>query len=62
MFPGRVPAGADVNDVAVEATDPTDVLGGYLRKAAWMGYRSTAAVRDLIRPSNRRLLSRRAAA
>jgi DNA primase len=29
--------GADVNDVAREAADPTDALGRYVRKAAWMG-------------------------
>lgn len=36
-FRVELPHGADVNDVAVEATNPTDVLGGYLRRAAWMG-------------------------
>lgn len=36
-FRVELPHGADVNDVAVEATNATDVLGGYLRKAAWMG-------------------------
>jgi len=33
----ELPNGADVNDVTVEATNPTDVLGRFLRKAAWMG-------------------------
>jgi DNA primase len=36
-FRVEFPAGADANDVAVGATNPTDVLGGFLRKAAWMG-------------------------
>jgi DNA primase len=36
-FRVELPHGADINDIAVEATNPTDVLGGYLRKAAWMG-------------------------
>jgi len=36
-FRVELPAGADVNDVAVDATNPTDVLGRFLRKAAWMG-------------------------
>ena len=36
-FRVELPHGADVNDVAVDATDPTDVLGRYIRRAAWMG-------------------------
>jgi DNA primase len=32
-----LPAGADVNDVAVAARNPTDVLGRALRTATWMG-------------------------
>jgi len=31
------PAGADANDVACRAADPTDVLGRLIRSAAWMG-------------------------
>jgi DNA primase len=36
-FRVELPAGADVNDVAVAAADPTQVLGRFLRSAAWMG-------------------------
>jgi len=36
-FRVELPAGADVNEVSVEATNPTDVLGRFLRRAAWMG-------------------------
>lgn len=36
-FRVELPHGADVNDVAVDAANPTDVLGRYLRRAAWMG-------------------------
>jgi DNA primase catalytic core len=36
-FRVELPHGVDVNEVAVQARNPTDVLGGYLRKAAWMG-------------------------
>jgi DNA primase len=36
-FRVEFPAGADVNDVAVEAANPTDALGRYIRRAAWMG-------------------------
>lgn len=32
-----MPAGHDVNDVAVAATNPTDALGRLLRHAVWMG-------------------------
>ena len=32
-----LPAGRDVNDVAVAATNPTDALGRLLRHAVWMG-------------------------
>lgn len=32
----ELPPGTDVNEVAVAATNPTDVLGKFLRKAAWM--------------------------
>ncbi len=31
------PRGADVNDVARNAASPAEVLGRYIRKAAWMG-------------------------
>ena len=37
VFRVELPRGADVNDVAVEAKNPTDALGRYLRKASWMG-------------------------
>jgi DNA primase catalytic core len=33
----ELPRGADVNDVAREATSPAEVLGRFIRKAAWMG-------------------------
>ena len=36
-FRVELPHGADVNDVAVQATNATDALGRLLRKAAWMG-------------------------
>jgi DNA primase len=35
-FRVELPAGADVNDVVVAAADPTEVLGRFLRSAAWM--------------------------
>ena len=40
VFRVELPRGADINDIAVEAGpdgNPTEVLGRYLRKAAWMG-------------------------
>ena len=37
MLPGPAPAGHDLNDVAVNAKDPTDELGHLLRHATWMG-------------------------
>lgn len=37
VFRLNLPAGADVNDVVVDATDPTDTLGRLLRTASWMG-------------------------
>lgn len=37
VFRVELPRGADVNDVAVEAKNPTEALGRFLRKAAWMG-------------------------
>jgi DNA primase len=33
----ELPRGADVNDVACDATVPAEVLGRLIRKAAWMG-------------------------
>ncbi|MGH9266743.1 MAG: toprim domain-containing protein, partial [Acidimicrobiales bacterium] len=36
-FRVQFPAGADVNDVACGAKNPTDALGRLLRAAAWMG-------------------------
>lgn len=33
----ELPRGADVNEVAVAAKNPTDALGRVLRKASWMG-------------------------
>jgi hypothetical protein len=37
VFRVELPRRADVNDAAVEAKNPTDALGRYLRKASWMG-------------------------
>lgn len=36
-FRVRFPDGADANDVAVEASSPTDALGRLIRSATWMG-------------------------
>jgi len=36
-FRVQLPAGQDVNDVAVGAKNPTDVLGRAIRQASWMG-------------------------
>jgi len=36
-FRVQLPAGQDLNDVAVSARNPTDVLGRALRSATWMG-------------------------
>jgi DNA primase catalytic core len=36
-FRVELPRGTDINEVAVEAKNPTDALGGVLRKASWMG-------------------------
>jgi len=36
-FRVELPHGADVNDVAREAANPTDALSRHVRKAAWMG-------------------------
>jgi DNA primase len=33
----ELPRGADVNDIACDATVPAEVLGRFVRKAAWMG-------------------------
>ena len=37
VFRLNLPAGADVNDVVVDAVDPTDTLSRLLRTALWMG-------------------------
>ena len=42
VFRVELPRGVDVNDVAVEAKNPTDALGRFLRKAAWMGGTKTS--------------------
>ncbi len=36
-FRVELPRGADVNDVACDASHPAEVLGRFIRKAAWMG-------------------------
>jgi DNA primase len=36
-FRVELPAGADVNDVTVQAANPTETLGRFLRSATWMG-------------------------
>ena len=41
------PAGRDVNDVAVAARAPTDVLGHAIRKARWMGKGAPLSAYDL---------------
>ncbi|MDR3660064.1 MAG: hypothetical protein P4L86_06600, partial [Mycobacterium sp.] len=45
-----LPAGQDVNDVAVAATNPTDALGRLLRHAVWIGT-GTAPNRRLTPPA-----------
>jgi DNA primase len=45
-----LPAGQDVNDVAVAATNPTDALGRLLRHAVWIGT-GTAPKRRLTSPA-----------
>ncbi len=39
------PSGTDANDVAVAATDPTDVLSGLVRSATWIGGSGVPAAR-----------------
>lgn len=50
VFRVELPRGADVNELAVEATNPTEVLGRYLRKAAWMGGAQPRAPRSAPAP------------
>lgn len=45
------PAGQDVNDVAVAARAPTDVLGHAIRKARWMGKGTAPASRRHVDPT-----------
>jgi hypothetical protein len=47
-FRVELPHGADINAVAVDATNATDVLGHYLRKAAWMGAGAAPAPSTLV--------------
>lgn len=42
-FRVQLPRGTDVNQIAVEATNPTEVLGRFLRKATWLDTRRPAA-------------------
>lgn len=51
VFRVELPRGADVNDVAVEAKNPTDALGRYLRKASWMGGTRTSRPAPAIEPA-----------
>ncbi len=51
VFRVELPRGADVNDVAVEAKNPTDALGRYLRKAAWMGGTKSSRPTPVIEPA-----------
>jgi DNA primase catalytic core len=37
VFRVEFPKGSDVNEIAVEAKNPTEALGRFLRKASWMG-------------------------
>lgn len=50
VFRVELPRNSDVNDVAVEATNPQDVLGRFLRKASWMGGAKTKRPAPLIEP------------
>ena len=51
VFRVELPRGADVNDVAVEAKNPQEALGRFLRKAAWMGGAKTSQPAPAIEPA-----------
>ncbi|MEZ5094651.1 MAG: CHC2 zinc finger domain-containing protein [Nocardioides sp.] len=51
VFRVELPRGADVNDVAVEAKNPTEALGRFLRKAAWMGGSKSSRPTPAIEPA-----------
>jgi DNA primase catalytic core len=50
VFRVELPRGADVNDIAVEAKNPQEALGRFLRKAAWMGGAKTGRPATAIEP------------
>lgn len=57
VFRVGLPAGADINDIVVDAVDPTDMLGRLLRSASWLGASSAPERRPPIPiPSERRPL------
>ena len=49
VFRVEFPKGADVNEIAVQAKNPTEALGRFLRKAGWMGTK-TATPTPLVDP------------
>ena len=51
VFRVELPRGADVNDVAVEAKNPQEVLGRFLRKASWMGGTKSSRPAPAIAPA-----------
>lgn len=51
VFRVELPRGADVNDVAVEAKNPQEALGRYLRKASWMGGANISRPAPAIEPA-----------
>lgn len=50
VFRVELPRNSDVNEVAVAARNPTETLGRFLRKAAWMGGAKTSRPSPLIEP------------
>ncbi len=46
-----LPVGQDVNDVAIAAKNPTDVLGRAIRQASWMGKGTAPATRRQAAPT-----------
>lgn len=50
-FRVQLPAGQDLNDVAVAAKNPTDVLGKAIRQASWMGKGTAPTTRHQAAPT-----------
>lgn len=50
-FRVQLPIGQDVNDVAIGAKNPTDVLGKAIRQASWMGKGTAPATRRQAAPT-----------